>query len=160
MKFKLVEDFKSNNNSNEIIVYNGISEPDFDYSQIDLSKSEELGLHCGTELCARARGYKYINKLIISNANICRATGNCPDWSKLEVIRVLPMLFNDKEFSEIRHKIVKNNYENNKKILNSTIMRNAILNKGINVISYENNTEDPGSLSYIILDKKVIKKEN
>lgn len=142
-------------------IYNGTDIPDFDYTQINLADSKEIGLHCGTEQACKDKGYKYINKLTVSNENILALdTDMSGYWSDLSVLKYLESIFSEDEIAELRTQMRSfAGEESDIKYKNySTILRNAILNKGYNVISYPNNVEDIGSTSYIILDSSIIDK--
>ena len=165
---KVLDDmFKSmvNTNSNDIDesleVYNGTNIADFDYSNIDLDNSREIGLHCGTEQACKDKGYKCINKLNISNENILALdTDMAGYWSDPAVLKHLNNVFSDSEISSLRKKMrAFSGEETGTKYKNySKIIRDALLDKGYNVISYPNSVEDVGSTSYIILDSSIINK--
>ncbi len=142
-------------------VYNGTNIADFDYSNIDLDNSREIGLHCGTEQACKDKGYKCINKLNISNENILALdTDMVGYWSDPAILKHLTSVFSDSEISALRKKMgAFSGEETGTKYKNySKIIRDALLDKGYNVISYPNSVEDVGSTSYIILDSSIISK--
>lgn len=142
-------------------IYNGVDIPDFDYSTIDLDNSREIGLHCGTEQACKDKGYKYINKLNVSNENILALdTDMAGYWSDPAMLKHLTGIFSNEEISSLRRKMrMFSGEETGTKYKNySKIIRDALLDKGYNVISYPNSVEDAGSTSYIILDSSIISK--
>lgn len=160
MKFKLVENINGGHDdvsSNEIIVYNGINQKDFNYNTINLNNSNEIGLHCGTYTAAKNRGYKYVNKLTIHNINSFHIDADIPHWASYELLRYLTTLLTPMEISKLQNDMRKTSVGESMYRERSTLIRQALLNKGINVLTYTNGREDPGSISYIILDKEVIK---
>ena len=142
-------------------IYNGTNIPDFDYTQINLDDNREIGLHCGTEQAYKDKGYKYINKLNISNENILALdTDMAGYWSDPAVLKHLTNVFSDSEIGALRKKMKAfSGEETGTKYKNySKIIRDALLDKGYNVISYPNSVDDAGSTSYIILDSSIISK--
>ena len=142
-------------------IYNGTNIPDFDYTQINLDDNREIGLHCGTEQACRDKGYKYINKLNISNENILALDIDMAGyWSDPAILKYLTNVFSDSEIGALRKKMrTFSGEETGTKYKNySKIIRDALLDKGYNVISYPNSVEDAGSTSYIILDSSIINK--
>ena len=159
--FKSMVNTDSDDINESLEVYNGTNIDDFDYSNIDLDNSREIGLHCGTEQACKDKGYKCINKLNISNENILALdTDMVGYWSDPAIFKYLTNVFSDSEISALRKKMrAFSGEETGTKYKNySKIIRDALLDKGYNVISYPNSVEDAGSTSYIILDSSIINK--
>lgn len=150
----------------DIIVFNGVGIDNFDYSKINIEDSVEIGIHCGTEKCVKdLNKYRYINKLMLKSPKILHVgadmSGYWSDMSMADRLKrisliddqeyrnlIAAMRLNAGEISELKYK------------KNSTCIRDLVIKHGYNVISYINESEDPGSVSYIILDPTIISKLN
>ena len=157
------KDILKEGNSKEeetLIVYNATNETD--YSHFD--KSKEIGIHCGTLKATQCifnnKHYKFLNKLILNNYKIIEASRDYKEtWSVMELIvhhdNVLTP-FSEEEINKLKDKCIHLDYpDKNEK--RSKLLRDALLNKGYNLIKYKNEVEDPDSISYIILDNSIIK---
>lgn len=155
----LVEDKLSEDNI--LTVYNATDYPD--YSNFDISK--ELGIHCGTLAAASnifdTRHYAYLNKLFLKNYHIIEASKDYEDiWDPVLIMLAKDNLlspFSPDEIKELWARCNEINYPN-KYERRGNLFRNALLEKGYNLIKYTNNVEDKGSTSYIILDNSIIDK--
>ena len=139
---------------NEIVVYNSTDNSNLNYLNLDFSKSKEIGIHCGTVKAAKARGFRYINKLKIdlSNANIYECDFDLVNgWQTLELAQVY--LKDEQLIADLR----KNSAEIDKDMKYSSIYREWFLNRGYSAIRYINQVEDIGSISYIIFANGLIK---
>lgn len=146
----------------DLVVYNGVSTDNFDYSSVDLNNSREIGLHCGTEKACRDRGYKFVNKLIIKSPKVLALDFDITSyWSSIETVRMMANknLFDEKQLESLEIQMRKCSDSPNKYKEYSKLLREFFLNKGYNVVSYPNAIEDEGSISYIILDMSIVNKD-
>lgn len=151
-----------------IIVYEQLSKSlilyhasENEISEFDISKSKELGLHAGTLKSAldRSNGFNgkfHIYKIIINeSAKFIELEDSVTSWISLNMVRFLinkyPDIANEKTYIDYRNKMQNmNEYERSKYI------SNLIINAGYNCIKYINEIEDPGSISYAILNGNII----
>lgn len=146
----------------DLVVYNGVSTDNFDYSSVDLYNSKEIGLHCGTEKACRDRGYKFVNKLIIKSPKVLALDfDNTSYWASIETVHMMANknLFDKKQLGSLEIQMKKCSDSPNKYEEYSKLLREFFLNKGYNVVSYPNAIEDKGSTSYIILDMSIVQRD-
>lgn len=146
-------------NKKELVVYNATNESD--YSHFNVSK--ELGIHCGTLKSAKevfnGKEYNFLNKLTLNNYKIIDASKDYQEiWDALQIISHKDNLvspFSKDELDTLINKCREIDFPN-KYERRGKLFRDALLQKGYNLIRYKNEVEDIGSISYIILDDSII----
>ena len=150
---ELTETFK---NEELITVYNGSNDL-IDYNNIDFTKSEEIGLHCGSKKAAESKG-KNIKELKIDTSNCYKMNTDLTDmWASPRILNYMDFL-SEEQLEKIKNEMRAVSGDLDKYNKYSAIIRDAFLNNGYKCISYPNEIEDPGHISYIVLDNSIIDK--
>lgn len=150
-----LEEDKKIHKSETITTYNGSIHNDENYKNINLMKSKELGIHCGTKLAVKARGYKYIYELKLSNFNILKLKFDMTvEWGGLELASKLTTDADELKMLKLKLRTFSNRKDKREQY--SKIYRDFILSKGYNLISYINKVEDKDTTGYIIIDTSTI----
>lgn len=146
---EVYEEPQEQDNSKKLVVYNG-SNKSIDFTSIDLNDSCEIGIHCGTLQAAKDKEYKNITELVLSGYKEYKCDFDVTSiWSSIELAKLL----GDEElYNSLR--TCAGSADKYKEY--SKIYRQWFLDKGYSLISYIDEVEDPGSISYIILDTSII----